>query len=370
MTIRRSSLLYDEAPIAISPTMCRLFGLQTAVFLQQLHYWLDHKAASHERYRDDFINGQYWVYWTQEQLQKAIPLGKSVDPHKRIIKELLGLGVLLVEQHKARSWNRTNYYSINYECLDEYIARQLSGLCTESGGNPADRVDGFRGIEEVKLPVSTSDNAAEFKKTNITTKTSSKKTTTTDVVVGADEIIKSLYLSASAERYRSLIERNTADLDKDIAQDVADEVSGTIRAIEQGRREDIFSFGKWIPALCRSASQGELVAQYGPTISNLREATKLAESSALKKSIDDEAAQVHRAEDIRVASEVISIIDEQALAALVSSVVVNFPFKSLRQKVADALLARQLPDGAGRVEAIKLLKCLQDSAGDAHERHI
>lgn len=213
--------------------------------------------------------------------------------------------------------------------------------------------------------------AAEHKKTKTTTETSSKKTTTTStVVVGAESVIKSLYLSVSAERYRALIERYTANLSKDLAQEIADEVSGTIRAIEQGRRKPIFGYGSWIPVLCDKAGRGELVAQYGPEVAGSREAEALAKSAALKKNKDEEEALELLAQDVEAALKVINTVDERALVELTNSVVVKFPFQSLKQKVSEALLSRRLPDGPGRAEAIKMLKGLQTKVGGTHECHV
>ena len=362
------TLLFDEPPVAISPTLCRLLSLQAAVLLQQLHYWLQQKAAAPDRYKDHYINGRYWVYWTHEQLQKSVPLGKSIDPYKRLIKELKSLGILLVEQHRAGAWDRTNFYSIDYKCFDSYIERQ--GLSCMNRGNSATREDAETLVVNGESTGSTSEELTDHKETETTTKTSSEITTTTTVVVDAEEISKNLYLSESAERYRLFIERGTAELNSAIAQSVADEVSGTILAIEQGQRKQVFGFGKWIAALCECAARGELVAQYGPVIASKRKAIKLAESAALQKSKDDERARTLLARDFKVASEVISKIDEQALTELIGKVIANFPFQSLKQKVSDALLSRRLPDGPGRIEAIRMLKGLQAKVGGAHECNV
>lgn len=371
MTVLTCALLYDEPPIAISPTLSRVFGLQAAVFLQQLHYWLAQKASTPDRYQHHFINGQYWVYWTYEQMQQNVPLGKSCEPHKRVIKELAGLGVILVEKLNAKAWDRTNYYSINYKCLDMCIAQYFKELDVSISVNPANREEVLKEFEELEVDRSTSGIDAEHKKTKTTTETSSKKTTTTStVLVGAVSVHKNICLSESSERYRALIERSTANLSADLAQEVADEVTGTIRAIEQGRRKPIFGYGSWIPVLCDKAGRGELVAQYGPEVAGSREAETLAKSAAIKKNKDKEEALELLAQDVEAALKVINTVDERALTDLTNSVVVKFPFHSLKQKISDALLSRQLPDGPGRAEAIKMLKGLQTKVGGAHECHL
>jgi hypothetical protein len=96
------SLLFDEPPIALSPTLARAMGLPEAVFLQQLHYWLAHKARDPQRYRDYIHDGRLWVKWTQEELMQQVPLGRSTEPHKRVIRVLKELDILLVEQRLSR----------------------------------------------------------------------------------------------------------------------------------------------------------------------------------------------------------------------------------------------------------------------------
>jgi hypothetical protein len=125
------SLLFDEPPIALSPTLARAMGLPEAVFLQQLHYWLAHKARDPVRYQDYIHDGRLWVKWTQEELMQQVPLGRSTEPHKRVIRVLKELDILLVEQHLRSNWNQSNFYSLNYAALDAFLEQRLSHRCSE-----------------------------------------------------------------------------------------------------------------------------------------------------------------------------------------------------------------------------------------------
>ncbi len=64
----RQALLINEPPIGVSPTLMWVFGTGPAVFLQQLHYFLNVKRKDPDRYRDSFIDGRYWVHWTMPGL--------------------------------------------------------------------------------------------------------------------------------------------------------------------------------------------------------------------------------------------------------------------------------------------------------------
>jgi len=60
-------LLYDEPPIAVSPTLAVAWGINDACFMQQVHYW----CIIYEKKQDlrHLHNGQWWVYNTNEAWQ-------------------------------------------------------------------------------------------------------------------------------------------------------------------------------------------------------------------------------------------------------------------------------------------------------------
>lgn len=131
--VRLERLLIDERPLLVLRSLVQAFGLQEAVFLQQLHYWLHLKAQSPERYSDHFVLGRYWVFWTLPQLQAEVPLGRSIDTYKRMVSGLTKERVLLVEKLGAK-WDQTNWYSIDYAALEAKVG--------------SERVEGHRGQAE------------------------------------------------------------------------------------------------------------------------------------------------------------------------------------------------------------------------------
>lgn len=56
------ALLFDESPIAISPTLCRALGLPEAVFLQQLYFRLHQKHSNPTTYAKYRVDGMDWVF--------------------------------------------------------------------------------------------------------------------------------------------------------------------------------------------------------------------------------------------------------------------------------------------------------------------
>lgn len=177
MSHQSHKLLFDESPIAISPSAARTFGLAEAVFLQQLHYRLHMKANDPGTYARDFINGRYWVYWTMKDLHVEIPLGRSDDPYKRVTTKLRKLGILLVEKHRQASWNQTNFYSIDYGALDSLV-QPSPEPSAPFGGDAADPSGEMTSSDEGGIDETIGGDATDHCSKN-STKTSVKTTTTT-----------------------------------------------------------------------------------------------------------------------------------------------------------------------------------------------
>lgn len=108
-----SKLLLDEHPLQVMPKLATLIGLNEAIILQQIHYWLCIK----EKNNNDYINGHYWVYNTYEQWQEQFPFW-SVSTIRRTITELKNKDLLIVDNHNTAGFDKTKWYTINYAVLD------------------------------------------------------------------------------------------------------------------------------------------------------------------------------------------------------------------------------------------------------------
>lgn len=108
------SLLMPSRPIVINPDLAYSIGLNEAIALQQVNYWLKETTSGLER------DGVRWIYNTNEQWLEQFPFW-SESTLKRTFTRLKNLGVLKVEQLNKSQRDMTNYYTINYESelLDE-----------------------------------------------------------------------------------------------------------------------------------------------------------------------------------------------------------------------------------------------------------
>ena len=105
-----SKLLIYDNPIMILPTLAQKIGLNEAVMLQQIHYWL--VSSQHEK------EGRKWVYNTYKDWQLQMPFW-SERTIKRSIKSLEDQGYLLSANYNRLKMDKTKWYSIDYEKLAE-----------------------------------------------------------------------------------------------------------------------------------------------------------------------------------------------------------------------------------------------------------
>jgi hypothetical protein len=104
-----SKLLLHEQPLQVLPGLAVALGLNEAIILQQLHYWLGRKA----HIRDD----REWHYNTYEDWKKQFPFW-SVSTIKRAIVHLEKEGVITAANYNNSNIDKTKWYAINYDKLN------------------------------------------------------------------------------------------------------------------------------------------------------------------------------------------------------------------------------------------------------------
>ena len=105
-----SSLLMKEIPLMVQPSLAKELGLNEALFLQQLNYWIERSTKK--------IDGKYWIYNTIEAWHKQFPFW-SISTIKRIILNLEKKKLIITGNFNKISMDRTKWYTINYSLLQE-----------------------------------------------------------------------------------------------------------------------------------------------------------------------------------------------------------------------------------------------------------
>jgi len=103
------SILFGESPLVVNPRLAKLIGLNEAIILQQLHYWVQKSTNEH--------NGVFWVYNTYEKWQEQFEFW-SKDTIRRTLTSLKNKGLIEIEQLSNDKRDKTNYYALNYREID------------------------------------------------------------------------------------------------------------------------------------------------------------------------------------------------------------------------------------------------------------
>lgn len=105
-----SRLLINEQPLLVLPSLACEIGLNEALVLQQIHYWMNSSK--------NFFEGRYWVYNSVSEWQTQFPFW-SESTTKRALVRLEKLGLVDIGDFNSDAWDKTKWYSINYDNLDK-----------------------------------------------------------------------------------------------------------------------------------------------------------------------------------------------------------------------------------------------------------
>jgi hypothetical protein len=110
-----SKLLIDEYPLVFQPTLAVLTSLNEAVVLQQLHYWLKNNAGKPGHLHD----GRVWCWNTYKDWRQGNFPFWSESTIKRAFSDLRKRGLVIKGNYNRVSFDRTGWYTIDYEALEE-----------------------------------------------------------------------------------------------------------------------------------------------------------------------------------------------------------------------------------------------------------
>lgn len=105
-----SNLLINEPPLQVLPSLAEKIGLNEAIVLQQLHYWLRHARKNYA--------GKKWIYKTYDQWREQDFKFWSDKTVRNIFKSLKKKNLVLVKKLADNKQNQVNYYTINYQELN------------------------------------------------------------------------------------------------------------------------------------------------------------------------------------------------------------------------------------------------------------
>ena len=99
-----------------------LYGVEKAVLLNNLKYWLDHAKANGKK----AIDGYYWTFNSATAFAELIPY---ISPSKigRLMRELEADGIVIVGNHNRAGYDRTKWYT-----MPEYALQAASPVIVQN----------------------------------------------------------------------------------------------------------------------------------------------------------------------------------------------------------------------------------------------
>lgn len=110
-----SRLLINENPLQVLPTLACAIGLNEAVILQQVHYWMNSSRHTYD--------GRRWVYNSVPNWQKQFPFW-SESTVKRALLSLEKQGMVISANYNRDPRDQSKWYSINYDALSALEQQQ------------------------------------------------------------------------------------------------------------------------------------------------------------------------------------------------------------------------------------------------------
>lgn len=188
--------LFNENPVVIDRELATVIGLNEAIILQQIQYWI--KKSEHT------FDGKIWIYNSVSQWKKQFPFW-SESTIDRTLKSLNKLGLLFIGNYNRDRRDRTKWYSINYSQLDNIMKNAFSqnDECNLSNcDNAISQVDPMQDVNLTKpLP-------------KITTKITTNNNTSSDDDQSAPKNKNSIDFDLVMDAYNDAVENRLPKVSK------------------------------------------------------------------------------------------------------------------------------------------------------------
>lgn len=124
-------LLFNEEPITINRLSANVLGLNEAIVVQQLHYWLN----INEKAKINIHDGHVWTYNTYDVWKKENFTFWSVKTIQRIFDKLVKLGIVIKGNYNKKKYDRTLWVTLDYDKLEELLVDYEKNNEDESNQN-------------------------------------------------------------------------------------------------------------------------------------------------------------------------------------------------------------------------------------------
>lgn len=124
VNILSSKHLFAERPLVVDTTLARILGLNEAIVLQQVNYWIEINKKKNLNFYDD----KYWTYNSIKDWREKIFEFWSLDTVRRAFASLEKSGILITGNYNKQKRDKTKWYSIDFSKLDEIVDGKEGGM--------------------------------------------------------------------------------------------------------------------------------------------------------------------------------------------------------------------------------------------------
>lgn len=117
-----SRLLIDEPPLQVLPSLAREIGLNEAIMLQQIHYWLLKSGNEFE--------GAKWFYKTLEEWQSEFPFWSAMTI-RRTLGSLEKQKIIKIGNFNKKKFDKTKWFTIDYQRVNRRCVQNEQTMCSD-----------------------------------------------------------------------------------------------------------------------------------------------------------------------------------------------------------------------------------------------
>ncbi|GGE58410.1 DNA replication protein DnaD [Priestia taiwanensis] len=147
-----SRLLLNEQPLMVLPKLACKLGLNEAILLQQLHYWLQDSK--------NIRDGHKWVYNTYDAWILQFPFW-SGSTLRRVMKRLEKEGYIITAKYNQMKIDNTKWYRIDYKRLERLDRPPVQNEQTECSEWADEQFELNKPLPEITSDIASSSSARE-----------------------------------------------------------------------------------------------------------------------------------------------------------------------------------------------------------------
>lgn len=111
------TMLVGEYPMLFDRKLAATIGVSESIVLQQIHYWISKNQKKNINYKD----GRYWTFNSIQEWHEEEFYFWSESTIRRIFASLEKKGLLIIGNFNRNRFDRTKWYTIDYEKLEEMV---------------------------------------------------------------------------------------------------------------------------------------------------------------------------------------------------------------------------------------------------------